>query len=1493
MGSRLTSIVQSDKPAQSVIAVDDSATTISNNLDAFAALGERVISAHVNDSGPNQIITVSAAQLANSADFLQKLTGNFTLNITGAVTVDQVPAILALSHVGSVSITDTSANIAAHLGDLQGLGASLGSITVNNPISSSNGGALMYDSTLTLTNAQYQQYNSFLQSKMVAGQIAVAGVTAQDALSLLGTGPGSDSRVSAVVIADSAENLSGTSFSGLDNKIAAIYKTGEDGASVTTHTLGHIKVDALAALVSPGTTFGSANYGASDISPSTALALLAQLPNGGITASNWASKVNKVVVQDTAEHLQQSSQSSASNANAPSVSALSILDDLAAGGQLQTINLVDYSGNPTNGYFSLSPSDLLAYQDVFAKINASNGATYSISLNGSMSVAQALDFQVPAALATHISGGIPSVSISDTPTNVASHLSELLAMGNQLSSISVNDPMAMFSNQGMTIAYSQLQDLMSPGSTYTQTDINALINKISGGSGINLTVDLAMMTASDTATLQQLVNNNWRINSVNVVGSPEQIITSGINQLSSSKIGLVFDPATGVVDSYSPTGLTGTTLSNNLDTLTAWSAQSGNSLQSIHLSDANLNISGAQYLANQAVLSKVVNQTWAGSNDWTGHNWTLNLSGSTWSAAQAAALASSTEFTGARVSGSMTVSDSLANIGQYASELGALKTAGKLTWLSVSNGNAATGNSMTWLSAEDIQPFASLASIMGATGQIGVQDTAANVAATLATNSSIKALVIDTADHLAAVDLSAFNSRIMGIYNSDTDALSGVNAVTIADLADPSFSVHNATANGTSLIASLNAAGVRTLSDLTSVQISDSLSNIFNNLDALEVASAKISSVTITASTTAGTGVGAIAGSNSASINAASLLANSAILSKISAIPAGSINVNNASVADALVLSATLGAKIGSIQISDSYTHIGARLDELAALGSKLSSISPQSTDGVNTLLMTPEQFAKDSMVLSKFSGSPTINIYGASAAEAAVLSSISGNIRVNQIVVTDTHANIAAVQSLGVTFNSNVSVEYTDDVAGIPYTQTPPPSSVFTVQSAIDFGATAAHGIQINDSIENLASNLFALVTMQQQNPSAIGSITLTNPAAVVEYSAIDPLAMTGVISNAQVDAVFRKVSNWTQDKIVISGVPVTMPSANDMDTNAFGLAANQSVSKVLLAADNVYFNTAPDGSHFPNLKNLPWLYGNSSLNPYFNEQLSGLNKIFASDGVTPAQTAISGVVDSASAISLLKGAYGAHIYGVQLADMQTAYTTFDSFRAGTKVLNTPNLVVIDTPANLFDHGMSFYGGTFVNTTFQIKDSAANILAHIDALNEHPSQVDSIVFTDDTILVNGAGGQILDASNYDVFKISAAIGENSSVVMHTLNGWSDDDVIQYSSLMKVVQTTAPADTGMAHIDSAGYATFANNNATLDQQIMDVEAALSHLGTNGSHEGGIMVKWDGAGADTNNSYVFITGNHPSPTDATHDQLIKIVGVDSSQVQIAAGLVVHS
>jgi hypothetical protein len=351
----------------------------------------------------------------------------------------------------------------------------------------------------------------------------------------------------------------------------------------------------------------------------------------------------------------------------------------------------------------------------------------------------------------------------------------------------------------------------------------------------------------------------------------------------------------------------------------------------------------------------------------------------------------------------------------------------------------------------------------------------------------------------------------------------------------------------------------------------------------------------------------------------------------------------------------------------------------------------------------------------------------------------------------------------------------------------------------------------------------------------------------------------------------------------MVITGVPVVQMGDNRIGTFAMGAAASQYVSKVLLAQENIYSNPDLNGNNISNYNNLPWMDYS-----YLTTFPGALDKIFAADGITPAITTILGVPDSAVAINLLKDP---HIFGVRLADMQTAFTTYALYADHTvNSLGGTKLVVIDSPANVFEQNLSntIYG---TNTKFQIKDSAENIHAHIDALNAHPSQVDSIVFTDPTTTVASSGGLMLDGSNgHSVFEISAALAANPTIAIDTLNGWSGDDVIQYSSLLKVVQNTAPAGTGMAHIDSNGYATFVSNSESLNQQIMDVEGALAS--SNGLPQAGTVVKWYGSGADANNSFVLITGNHATAGDTSHDQVIKIVGVDASHVQVAAGVVVH-
>ena len=84
-----------------------------------------------SSSGPSTWISID--NLLANADVLGKISGNYTLSINSA-TVDQLLSLTnnatyktldASGHIGSLQINDTSANIAAHLDQLQGLGSKL------------------------------------------------------------------------------------------------------------------------------------------------------------------------------------------------------------------------------------------------------------------------------------------------------------------------------------------------------------------------------------------------------------------------------------------------------------------------------------------------------------------------------------------------------------------------------------------------------------------------------------------------------------------------------------------------------------------------------------------------------------------------------------------------------------------------------------------------------------------------------------------------------------------------------------------------------------------------------------------------------------------------------------------------------------------------------------------------------------------------------------------------------------------------------------------------------------------------------------------------------------------------------------------------------------------------------------------------------------------------------------------------------------------------
>lgn len=104
------------------IQVVDTAAHIQSNLDSLQTIvsAAKISSLTVTDT---PFLTVTAHQLSSDAGVLAHVSGNYTLSVT-SVSASNASATARQSHVASVAVSDTVANVAAHLDNLQTLAAS-------------------------------------------------------------------------------------------------------------------------------------------------------------------------------------------------------------------------------------------------------------------------------------------------------------------------------------------------------------------------------------------------------------------------------------------------------------------------------------------------------------------------------------------------------------------------------------------------------------------------------------------------------------------------------------------------------------------------------------------------------------------------------------------------------------------------------------------------------------------------------------------------------------------------------------------------------------------------------------------------------------------------------------------------------------------------------------------------------------------------------------------------------------------------------------------------------------------------------------------------------------------------------------------------------------------------------------------------------------------------------------------------------------------------
>jgi hypothetical protein len=171
------------------LRVEDSAYNIAANLDALQTHQLKI--GGITQTGSATPIAITYAQVTSAADALGKISGSYSLSVSG-VTAANASTLAANNKVVSMAVTGDNATIVANLSDLHGLGKKVATITQSNPSTS-----------LALSAEQWVGQASTL-NKIVGGfNATLSGVSAAKAQTVA-----ADSRVKSLQVKDNAANLS-------------------------------------------------------------------------------------------------------------------------------------------------------------------------------------------------------------------------------------------------------------------------------------------------------------------------------------------------------------------------------------------------------------------------------------------------------------------------------------------------------------------------------------------------------------------------------------------------------------------------------------------------------------------------------------------------------------------------------------------------------------------------------------------------------------------------------------------------------------------------------------------------------------------------------------------------------------------------------------------------------------------------------------------------------------------------------------------------------------------------------------------------------------------------------------------------------------------------------------------------------------------------------------------------------------------------------------
>jgi hypothetical protein len=972
------------------VSISDTTQNISRYLTSITALGNNITG--ITQTDPSVHISLTAAQMTKSDALLGKFSTDYKLDVTDAQ-AGSVPTLTNNSHVTTLTVTDSSTNVASHISDLNNQSKVI-RITLNTP-----GAALSLTATQMASNADAlsKVYGNY--------SLAINDANCADALSYT-----DNLHVRSVTVVDTASHISSNldDLKTLGLRIKSVTSSDSDVLSINA---SQVQSDAIVI----GKLYKGYQLSLLNTTMSQAQSLYANKKVVSIqladTATNVASNIGLLsklgnslqsihvtdasssTLQMTSAQFNAQSQgiakisandaytfsitgASAAEAKAlqsnTHVTAIKVTDTAssvsAALDDLQTNAKVAGIGITGTGLLTVSSGQLTSDAGALGKINSN----YKLNVK---------DVDADAATALMSSNShINSITVFGTATQLANDVAGLSALGSKITSVTQTNATAIGLTASQWGTYQDVLRKITGGCSVNLSEVSAT-------SAIKLAADPRVQNMSITDTAGA-INNQW--NNLLALGgqisalhpsdsSPSLTLKVSQWQSSSTLLGRISGDyalsITGVSASQVSDVLvdthvvsmdvtdTAAHISNQLDTLQTAITDHVNVSFKLHIADPihPINLIATQLTDDADVLGVIQG------------NYNLAIANSL--AAQATTIAQNSHVS------SVGVNDTGAHvIGQLANLNG---LGNKLQSITLSDGSSNHSMSLTqWIGNKNIWD-----KVAGGL-HVSVSQVPAAQTSTLLLDSRVSNVsVSDSAAHIAASldTLQALGTGLASITANDADSVLRL-----------SMAQYTRDATALSKIDSGNALYISgaNVNDLTSLNANDQVAQIALNDTSANIAPALASLAT-------NDKIDTITVIGSALPYNLTLDQRTSYASALDKFVGGyKLNITDATASD--VATFRNDSHVASISVTDTPANIVSALASLSTTDAKLQSISLSTSP--SNLTMTAAQWSQYQTVMAKIANSYTVELTDVTADKVAFL---AADARVASVKVADTTAHI------------------------------------------------------------------------------------------------------------------------------------------------------------------------------------------------------------------------------------------------------------------------------------------------------------------------------------------------------------------------------------------------------------------------------------------------------------------------------------------------------